>query len=157
MPRGSTNLRRHTARRGTVYILVLAVTGLLVVLGVSGAMLSRVTVERSKLEQDQSEVRLAAESALDVTHKRINGTTAWRDSVVDDTWSAGELLGGTLVAVKYVDEIDGRIAGDPSQPFRLYARAATRGAVRIYSVEFIPDEAGNLRRNARTFQQETVD
>ena len=157
--RGSRPTRRvrHAAHRGTAYILVLGITTMLVVFGIAGAMVSRVTVQQCKLQQDLTRARLAAEVALDVAHKRIDGSTSWRSTVGNGTWSGCENLADAKVYLKYVDEYDGTIAGDNTQPFRLYAKALINNAVRVYSVEFVPDETGHLTRRPRSMRQEAAE
>jgi len=160
------NHRKMRRQRGTVYVLVLAITSMLVVVGIAGSMLARSQVKQSVLQHNQSSARLAALSMLDITHKQLDGETSWRSVVADDTWDAGtafgSLDGGTTfdqvtVQIKFVDELDGRIAGDDTQPFRVYARATAGDAVRIYSVELVPDASNNLTRIAHSMRQETDD
>lgn len=153
----SMRCNRYARRRGTVYVLVLSITSLLVILGIGGAMVSRVEIEKSELEQHQSATRWVAIISLDLTHKRINGETTWRSEVWHDVWRPSENYNGCRIQVKYVDEIDGVIGDDPMQPFRLYAKAEKGSAVRIYSVEMIPDSNGNLTMNPRSMRKETVD
>lgn len=155
-------LKRHhaarpAARRGTVYILVLGITTMLVVFGIAGAMIARVTVEQGQLQEELTKAKLAAEVALDVRHKQIDGQNAWRGSVGDNTWSKNNNIADAKVYFKYVDEYDGTIANDNTQPFRLYAKAEVGQAVRVYSVEFVPDDTAKLTRRPRTFRQEPAD
>lgn len=151
------HMHRSARRRGTAYVLVLSVTTLLVVMGIGGSMAARVAVEQSDLETEQALTRLAAMCMLDVTHKRLDGRMDWRNTVGNDLWSYRELYGRTKVYVKFIDEIDGSINGDYTQPFRVYAMSTLNKTVRIYSIEFVPDADGTLTRNARTLRQETVD
>lgn len=148
--------RQPAKERGTIYVLVLGVVMLLVVLGVAGVKVSQIKLERSGLQQDLAVATLVAENAIDVTHKQIDGTVTWRTGVGDNKWSEKLSYGGALVYVKYIDEIDGRMSDDPTQRFRLYTKAVVGEAVRVYSVEMIPDDSGNLTRNARTFRREAA-
>lgn len=149
---------RGAARRGSAYLLVLGITTMLVVMGISGVLLGRVAVEESDLQQDQAIARLAAQVALDVTHKQLDlsGDT-WRATTDDDQWQSARAYAGATIRVKFVDEIDGELDNDNTQPFRVYTQAQSGDAVRLYSVELIPLEGGGYKRNARTLRQETLD
>ena len=149
--------RPRAAQRGSVYVLVLGITTMLVVFGITGAMIARVTVEQARLQESLTKVRMAAEVGIDVKHKRLNGTTSWRSSVGNNNWSSSEAIADAKVYYKYVDEFDGSLSNDNTQPFRMYCKAEKGDAVRVYSVEFVSDSAGNLTRRPRTMRQEAAD
>jgi len=158
MPAGFLHKRsRRANRRGSAYILVLGITTMLVVFGIGGAMIGRVTVEEGRLQEELIKARLAADVSLDVMHKRLDGATAWRGVVSDDTWSSSQTIADADVRFKYVDEFDGNLGNDNTQPFRVYAKAQVGDAVRVYSVEFVPDASNNLTRRPRSFRQEPAD
>lgn len=151
--------RATPKRRGTAYVLVLGITAMLVVMGISAAMLSRVTLEKNKLDENQAAVRLAAEVALDVTHKQLTliDAATWRAAATNDQWESRQTYADAAISVKFVDEIDGNLSNNTTDRFRLYTRAVRGDAVRIYSVEFVPDGEGGYDRLARTFRQDTLD
>lgn len=148
-------LSRHH-RRGTVYVLVLGVTALLVVLGVAGALLARSVADRGRLQEEQARARVLSESYLDIVHARLNGGTAWRNLNSNNTWSnPSESLAGGVVQYKLADEMDGSLSDDLNEPVRLYARASVGEAVRVYSVELRPSNGGStLRRISSTLRQD---
>ncbi|MBX2852743.1 MAG: hypothetical protein KTR15_13485 [Phycisphaeraceae bacterium] len=153
--RAATSRRRNGRQRGSAYILVLGITTMLVVMGIGSSLLSRVMLEQSNLEEDVVSVRLAAVSALDVMHKRIDGDTGWRSKFSHDTWGGTEAYGDAEVQFKFVDEADENLADDATQLFRVYARATIGHAVRVYSVELKPDGSGGYTRDARTLRRES--
>ena len=144
-------------QRGTAYVLVLGITTLLVVMGIGGAMLGRVEVEKGNLQHDQAVARLAAEVTLDIRHKQLNlSGTAWRSAVQHDTWSAAQTYAGAQIRTKIVDEIDGDLTNNNAQPFRVYTMAQVGNAARVYSIEMIPEDDDTYTRNARTLRQEVM-
>lgn len=150
------HFRCSARQRGTAYILVLGITAMFVVIGIGGTLLGRIALQQSELEDDIAAAGLIAEAALDVMHKRIDGSTTWRSLVANNTWSGPETIGTAQVQFKFVDEIDANLSGNTNQPFRLYAKATVGRAVRVYSVEFCPDSSGGYRRNGRTFRRDAA-
>lgn len=156
---GGSRNKTHRLRRqrGTVYVLVLSITSLLVVLGIASSMLARKHTRQSVLQHNQTSARLAAITALDYQHKMIDGDATWRNAVTDGVWSAGATYEDAVVQYKFIDEMDGSLVDSSAHPFRLYAKATVGDAVRIYSAEFIPDAANSYTRDPRTFRQELAD
>lgn len=152
----STSRRSRLRRRGSAYILVLGITAMLVVMGIGSTLLSRVMLEQSGLEEDIAAAGLAAGAALDVVHKRIDGTTAWRSLVTNNTWSGVETYGQAQIQAKFVDEYDSDLSNDTSDSFRLYAKAVVGNAVRVYSIELKPDGSGGYTRDAKTLRRDAV-
>lgn len=150
-------MRRRAKQRGTAYVLVLGITTLLVVMGLTSALIARGTLQRIELETDQAKARLLGITFMDYCHSRIDGSAFFRMLVTSGEWRSAETFGDGAAQHMYVDEIDGDINNDNAQPFRLYVMVTVGDAVRIYSQEFVPDESNNLRRDPKTFRQETVD
>jgi Tfp pilus assembly protein PilX len=146
---------RRRARRGTVYILVLGVVAMLTVFGVGGAMLARNVNQQGVLQENQVRARLLAESYLDLVHARLNSTTSWRSTTSHNAWSnPAESLAGGLVQYKLVDELDGSLSDDATDPVRLYARAEVGGAVRVFSIELTCHDGTTLSPQWPTFRQD---
>lgn len=150
-PNDQKHLRKQ---RGTAYVLVLAITTLLVTLGIAATHLAQNQIEQGDSALDQAKARLAAQSYLDILHRRNNGSTTWRDGVATETWFLLTSQDGIDLYYAYDDPIDGDLDDDYTEPFRLYTLAKSGTAFRIYSVEYTADTDGNLTRNASTFKQE---
>jgi len=146
-------LRQRRRSKGTALVLVLGITTLLVTLGITAVQISRGELKQNELEQDQAEVRIAAHCALDFIHKSLDGDTAWRSSAFDASWYYFTNFDGANIYYGYVDQIDGDVSNDATQPFMLYTLAIKGNSKRVYRVELIPDADGNLRRNDSTFEQ----
>jgi len=143
-------------RRGTVYVLVLGVTALLIVFGVCGAMLARSVAERNRLVDDQAGAALLAQSYLELIHTRIDGSSTWRSVHTNDTWSTPlEALAGGRVSYKLADPLDNALNDDATDPVRLYTRATVGGAVRVYSIELTSYDGLTLEPVPATLRRES--
>ena len=150
-------MRRRAKQRGTAYVLVLSITTLLVVLGLTSTLIARSTLQRTELEADQAKARLLGITFMDYCHSRIDGSAFFRMLVQSGEWRSAEPFGDGTARHMYLDEIDGDMNDGNAHPFRLYVMVTVGDAVRVYSQEFIPDDSNNLRRDPKTFRQETVD
>ncbi|MEO0476949.1 MAG: hypothetical protein AAF085_13405 [Planctomycetota bacterium] len=148
----SCKLRRR--QRGTAYVLVLAITTLLITLGFAAAQLAQNQIEQGDTQLDQAKAGLTAQFIQDLVHKRNTGDLTWRDGVDTETWYFMGQEDGVRVFFAYVDPIDSDLGDDYSEPFVLYTMGLSGTTFRIYSVEYSSDSEGNLTRNASTFQQQ---
>lgn len=139
---------------GTAYVLVLSITTLLVTLGIAATQLAQNQIEHGETEDDLAKARLAAMYTQDYIHKSITGDDAWRDNLDSTNWRYFAELDGIKIWYNYVDEVDGDLTDDYSEPFVLYTLAVSGQASRIYSAEYTADADGNLTRNASTLRQE---
>lgn len=144
----------HNRRRqGTALILVLAMTTLLVTLGIAATKIARAELKKNDLEKDQAQVRIAAQYALDFMQKRLDGETDWRSTANNGAWNVFSTINGVTIYYAYVDQTDGDLSDDATDPFLLHSLAFTGDSLRVYRVELISDEQGNLKRNEATFEQ----
>ena len=146
---------RSARQRGTAFVLVLAITSMLVMLGITTTQLSRNEMKRNNMDQDQAAVRLMAMTGLDIMHKRLDGSTAWRATATNGQWTYFLRIDGVTMYYAFVDQIDGDMTNDNSQPFQLYSLAFDGSSMRIYVVEMTSDASGNLTRNASSLRQAT--
>lgn len=142
-------------QRGTAYVLVLAITTLLLVLGITANSIARADIEENELQEDQVAAQLAAEYLQDYLQKIHSGSKTWRDGIYSSSWYYFTAVDGVYLLHGYVDEIDGDLANDYSQPVRIYTYAITTKARRVYSAEYAPDDEGNLILIPSSMRQET--
>ena len=147
-------IHHQRRQRGTAYILVLAITTLLVTLGLAAAQLAQGQIEQGDDALDQSKARLTALYMQDVFQKQHSGDLAWRDGVESGTWYYQTQVDDVRIYYAFVDQIDGDLDDDYSEPFLLYTLGLSGTSYRIYSAEYAADEDGNLTLNASTFQQQ---
>lgn len=144
-------------RRGTAYLLVLAITSMLVVLGFAANQIAANQIDREQLETDQANARLAASSSLDHVHKLLDGQTAWRGYINSGYWYLLRTEDDTTVYLAVIDQVDGDLSNNNAQPFLVYCMAVVNNSRRVYSVEFYSDAAGNLTMNHAKFKQSTFE
>jgi hypothetical protein len=141
-------------QRGTAYVLVLAITTLLITLGIAATQLAQNQIEQGDNENGQAKARLAGQAALDIIHKRNTGDLTWRDGVVAEQWYPLGLVDDVYVYYAYLDPIDSDVEDDYADPVVLYTLAFTGNNYRIFSAEYTADDAGNLTLNGSTLKQE---
>jgi hypothetical protein len=136
-------------RRGGVYLAVLGVAMLVTLIGLSGVLATRVQQRTSALARAAAQADTAAQAFMDVALFRLTHDLYWRVNYQNDTWTTAEPCGDTAAAFKLVDETDGNLANDDTQPARLYCRATAGEAMRMYSVVFSekPPVTNNLLLN----------
>lgn len=140
-------------RRGTAYVLALALTSILIVLGIAATQIARGEMQKNTLEHDVVQARIAAHYTLDYIHKLLDDDADWRDGAQNKRWVFLRRIGDAYLYFAYYDQIDGDITNDYTQPFLLYVAAVVGDTRRVYRVELVPDEDGDLTRNTSTLQQ----
>ncbi len=115
-------------------MLVLAVTSLVGLIGLSSLAAVRVQHAGSRGRNEAVAAQHLADAALRLAHARLTADVKWRTAYTHGTWTADEPLGRGTVRFRLTDEADGDLADDDG-PVRITARAAVGGAVRLVSVE----------------------
>jgi len=110
-------------------------------------------VREVKKEHDQARAGIAAKYTLDYIHKHLDGSTGWRASAPNGSLSLFTVIDDVWMFYTYVDQIDGNVNNDATQPFLVYAVAVVGDTNRCYRIELIPDEDGNLTRNVQSLDQ----
>jgi Tfp pilus assembly protein PilX len=142
------NIRQVTTRRGSLYIAVLGVALLITIIGISAMLAAR--VEHRALVDTEAAVKadFGATSITDLALFWITADYNWRTTYTNNTWTPALATDGMTLRFKLVDELDGNLANDPTQPVRLYAKAIVGRAVRLESVLLQPTPSPNLLSNA---------
>ncbi|MEM9881350.1 MAG: hypothetical protein AAF800_00340 [Planctomycetota bacterium] len=121
--------------RGTVLVLVLAVTSMVGVIGLSSLLATRIEHRGVRDRADAAHAQRLADGALQLLHARLDGDPDWRTDHTHDTWSADETLDAdTTLRYRLADEADGDLADEPDDPARLTVRVTHGRAVRLVSV-----------------------
>lgn len=95
---------------GSVYVLVLAVSLLVCVVGV-GAMMAVAAVARSSEDQAASvQARLIAQGAVDLGLYTLSATPSWRTGYSSGYWATDRAAGGGRFSLQGIDTTDGNLA-----------------------------------------------
>jgi hypothetical protein len=129
---GQVRSRTDRRRRGTIYLLVVAVAANVVVIGVAAILLARVRVRGVHLEAGRREAQRLAycgvEQAIAMMNNYTSGTGNWRADFTNDLETTPLDLGDGQVSFKLVDE-DGDLADDVTDPVWIYGIGRTGDAV----------------------------
>lgn len=106
----------------------------IMVVGVSAITMVRIQRRAAIADDQQTQARLMAQSAVDIAALRLQIDPNWRTSYTNDTWTAPQTVGDAAIEFKLVDEADGNLSAPPLQPARLYTRATVGDAVRLSSI-----------------------
>lgn len=117
---------------------------LIAIIGISAMLAAR--VEHRALVDTEAAVKadFGAQSLMDLGLYWITADSNWRTTYTADTWTSPLVTDSMTLRFKLVDEIDGNLANDPTQPVRLYAKAVVGRAVRMESVLCQPASGWNL-------------
>ena len=121
-------------RRGFGYIAVLGIATIVSVIGLSALMTTRIELRAASQGEDAVTARLGASAAIELAVDTMAANANWRSTYSHDAWTSAFAVEDVAYSFKLVDEQDGDLANDRSQPVRLYGKATVGDAVRIYSV-----------------------
>lgn len=133
---------RH--RRGSVYLAVLGTSIITMILGLAALMAVRVEQQISANAKDAVQARLNARTSIETAFHVLQSTANWRNTFAHGLWTTLSFDDGTI-AFKLVDEKDGILHGNTTQPVRLYGKGTVGNAVRIQSV-LIEPPGGNMQQ-----------
>lgn len=106
-------------RRGTVYLLVLVVTALVVATSLAGLAAARGRQRSLQLASDAMRARHLARSAVELGMAMIQADPAWRTTMPNGTWFAGRAVGGGTMDLTVVDPGDGDLADNDEDGVKL--------------------------------------
>jgi len=127
---------RRVRQRGSVLVLVLGVTSIVGVIGLSSLLAVRLQHRDVQSRADAAQAQQLADGALQLLHARLSGDANWRINHTHDTWTADESLGsGCTLRYKLQDETDNDLADSNRDDARLTVRVACGNAVRLASIQ----------------------
>ena len=125
-------------RRGSVYLLALGVSTLVTVIGLTALMTIRSNQRLARQSADRATAQTLALSAIEHALAAIDAAPEWRTMLQHDVEPGKIALGRGTFSWKLLDEIDGDLANDPTQPFKLQGIGRSGQAVQMYSVRVDP-------------------
>lgn len=143
MPRKRPPITGPTpARRGSIYVLALGASTLVVIAGLSVIAITRAQGRAGDADRDSAEAALGARSGIEIAAASVNSLPAWRTSMHSNAPIGPLEVGRARVTLFFTDESDADLANDPTQPVRVTAVARVGGATRALSARLVP--AGGL-------------
>ena len=129
-------MRRPTSHRrsGSTFLLVLGVSMLVTIIGLSSLLVGRLRLRVAALNERTIQADGAASSMVELALLRIANDRFWRTTYTHDTWTAGETIDDITYSFKLVDEQDGDLTTGTADSVRLLGKATVGGVVRMYSV-----------------------
>ncbi len=111
---------RDRRRRGTIYVLVLAVGANILIIGLAAIYLSRVRLRQIRGDSEMRQARLLAQSAVEQAVSLMNNYTGdWRQDFDNDVETSPLTLGGGQMSFILMDE-DGSLDDDPIDPLWIH-------------------------------------
>lgn len=129
---------RHHRQRGSVYVLVLGVSMIVAVIGLSAMMATRIQRRTFEGTNDASVASDYAQSAIDIAMLKIKQDVNWRATYIHDTWVADQTIGSGTFRWKLVDQVDTDLSNDDSHLAQLLAWGMKGNATQKVSVQLEP-------------------
>ncbi len=108
---------RAGARRGSVYLIVLSVSMIVLVIGLSGLMVSRIEQRSASAVSDMTQARLLALAAIEIGMFLIDANPlGWRESFAADVLPDDMPLGNGRFTIKVADPVDGNLTNNTVDP-----------------------------------------
>ncbi|MFZ4572854.1 MAG: hypothetical protein ACOYN0_00570 [Phycisphaerales bacterium] len=126
------------ARRGTVYIFVLAAALIVVALGIAAVAVSRSRLAAAVAVSDRRAARAAAVGTLEAALDASEGSLSWRESLRSGGPVVSGAAGGVSVEGVVSDPADANLSDDWTEPIQIEAEGSLRGARQRVSAEFSP-------------------
>lgn len=137
---------RGRNRRGSLYLATLGAAMLVTILSLASVAVVRNLSAQSRQSHQLSRARHLNDSAVRVLQLLLENRTQWaqwRSLHQNGQWYR-LAISGYEVHYCFVDEADGNLADDETQPVRLYMRSDSGEARYAVSVELMPGAAENL-------------
>ena len=137
---GDTSNWPRPAREGAVYALVLIVALLLTVIALAGVSINRVNARANADSGDWSEAQMLAYSGAEHAMAMINADSSWRTTYA--TATVQKSLGRGTFSWRLVDQTDGNLTDDPTEPFVILSTGTVGNATYTLRVAMKPATAG---------------
>lgn len=113
----SMRKRPRYRRRGSGYILVLAVSTIVMIIGVSSILAIRVQRKTSQRAGDFAEASQHARAAIEMGFHMIRTyPDTWRAMFSSGTMPTNQVFGQGTFTLQAIDPIDGNLSNDPADP-----------------------------------------
>jgi hypothetical protein len=142
--RNNTVRHRLGHRFGSIYVLVLAVSVLVTVIGLSALYTLRVQRRSLDLANDAAAARLCAQAAVELGLQYVSGDPFWRNTRSSGTWVANQPLGQGRFTLSGVDPNDGDLINSELDPVVLLGIGTQGKAQQKIQLRLVPGEVQGL-------------
>ena len=137
------NVRRSSPRhRGIALVLVMIAVGVAVVLSLTFVVAQGTSHGIAQNVQHHAQARHIAESGLAMTIAHVQNTSDWRTVHANGQWVANEAFAGGMFTITGVDEEDGDLADDTSDPVRITSTGTYQGVTHSVNAVVTPQTSG---------------
>jgi len=138
---GITPRRGRRARRGSSHVIVLSLASVLTVVGISAVTVSRVRTKGTIQANEWTDAQMLAFSASEHALTTINDDPDWRENLQGQT--VQRTFHGKTLSWQIVDEADGDLTDDPTDPVTLKVTGAAGQANYALRVDLaLPADTG---------------
>ena len=131
--------RRLSANhQGTIYLTVLGVSVMVALIGLTGLTLTRLERRTGEATGRGVQADALVRSALELGLLAARGGS-WRSDHTSGAWTAAASLGSGTVRYRFIDEADGSLTDNGSEPVLLQAEGTVGRAVRVLSARLDVD------------------
>lgn len=146
------NFPRH-ARRGSIYVFVLATAMLLTIIGMMVLTTSQISARSTYNANDSIEASVLAESAVDYALQQIANDSNWRSDYTNNVIvTPAKNLGHGTITFKLADDATppATTLTVTTDPVRIYGIGKIGNTVRVYSMQATPNGPLKCLQNAIT-------
>lgn len=134
------------SRRGSVYVLVLGVSMLVVTIGAGAALGARADLERRSVAADLAQAESAAGGVISVVIQAMNEREIDVRTVEENRWILKSSRGRLEIEVRFSDPDDGSLSNDANGRVRIESRAVVGRVSQYRSLIVQPRlETGDIR------------
>ena len=127
-------VRPSSPRRGGANVLVLGVAFVTTVIAVTVLSVAQMAGRTNGLTNDAAEAEVLAESAVEYAQAKLAADPLWRVTYTSGVETTPVAWGRGTISFKLVDEADGNLANNTSDPVRVYGFGRVGKAVKVYSI-----------------------
>jgi len=116
IPHPSSLVPHPSRRRGSAYLIVIAVAMIVATLGLGTMLAIRAQLRSAHSLGDAAEARLYALSAIELARLWISQDPQWRINRTTGVWAANQQIGSGTYTLEAADPVDGNLANRPHDP-----------------------------------------
>ena len=134
----SPRSRRVHCRRGTAYVMVLVVSLIVTIAGVTTITLARIQTRQSVQANDWTKAQVLAASGIEQALSVLNGNEDWRKIYTHGATAQTHNLGHGTYRWRLYDNVDGDFTDSPTDAMTLQVIATVGETIYRLSVDLAP-------------------